>query len=429
MTPYTEYPRPPSLWEATAIASSPCEALREHLHVDVAIIGGGYTGLSTALHLAEAGVRVALVESESIGWGGSGRNGGQVIPGVKHDPEELIKLFGVEQGERLIHFAASTADTVFNLIEQHNIACQPVRQGWIQAVHASTHLKKVEHRAQQWADRGAHLEIFNQQQAQERTGSTTYVGGWIDYRAGCLHPLNYALGLKKACLQAGVQIFEQTRVKTLEQLPSGAWHVNTATGQLQAEKVVLATNAYTTPLVGQLHKTLLKAQSFVIATAPLSAELAATVLPTGAVCSDTRRSLVYFRKDAENRVVLGGRGKVSDPSNTQEWQHTEKELRQLFPQLAQTPIEYRWSGRIAITPDFMPHLHEPKPNLLIAIGYNGRGVGLATALGPHLAAYLQNPAHPLPLPITPITAIPAHFLQKLYLSAGITWYRFLDSIF
>ena len=429
MTPYTEYPSPPSLWEATAIDSTPCARLSEQLHVDVAIIGGGYTGLSTALHLAESGVRVALLESETIGWGGSGRNGGQVIPGVKHDPEELIKRFGEEQGERLIHFAASTADIVFTLIDQHNIPCHPVRQGWIQAVHTSQYLKTVEHRAQQWASRGVQLEIFNQQQAQERTGSKTYIGGWIDYRAGCLHPLNYALGLKKACLQLGVQIFENTRVSAVEQMQSGAWQLNTPKGQIQAEKVLLATNAYTSPLVGQLHKTLLKAQSFVIATAPLSAELAATVLPTGAVCSDTRRSLVYFRKDAENRVVLGGRGKVSDPRNTQEWQHTEKELRQLFPQLAQTPIEYRWSGRIAITPDFMPHLHEPKPNLLIAIGYNGRGVGLATALGPQLAAYLQNPKHPLPLPITPITAIPAHFLQKLYLSAGITWYRFLDTIF
>lgn len=428
MTPNRSQPFPSSLWHATATPVDTSPALTEPVTTDVLVIGAGFTGLSTALHLAELGVQTCVVEASQPGWGASGRNGGQVIPGLKYDPQELISRFGPERGQALVDFAGSAADVVFDLIERHGIACDPVRKGWIQTAHSDAMLKSVETRARQWMDQGAPVELLDSAEVSRRLGTSGFRGGWIDYRAGSVQPLSYARGLLTACRRAGVAVYGDSAATTLKR-EGNCWQVSLATGAtVRASRVVVATNGYTDKLWPGLKQTVLPAQSFLVATAPLPASVGDAILPNGEVSSDSRRLLVYFRRDAQGRFVLGGRGPFHDPSSATDWKHVEHAMCLMFPQLKGVPIDYRWAGRVAVTADFLPHLHEPEPGIVMALGYNGRGVAMATAMGRALARYLTGNDNALPLPFTPIKPIPFHGLQRFYMAAGVAWYRFLDSL-
>jgi len=193
---------PKSLWAATACAAPETPPLEGECTTDVAVVGGGFTGLSAALHLAEGGARTILLEAAEPGWGASGRNGGQVICGLKLDPDELIAKYGAERGERLVEFAGGAADLVFDLVSRHEIDCHAERSGWIQGVHATSKMPLAERRAEQWARRGARTEVVSRQRMAELTGTERYAGGWIDHRGGVLQPLSYARGLAAAARRA-----------------------------------------------------------------------------------------------------------------------------------------------------------------------------------------------------------------------------------
>ncbi|WP_085596476.1 MULTISPECIES: FAD-binding oxidoreductase [unclassified Pseudomonas] len=419
---------PPSLWAATAMPAEHTPALAEDREVDVAIVGAGYTGLVTALRLAQAGARVCVLDAGEPGWGASGRNGGQVIPGLKFDPEQLLAKFGPVQGEALVNAVGSAADEVFELINEYGIGCDATRKGWIQPACSSAAMQTLERRAEQWRQRGVAVELLDKAAVGRRIGSQQYVGGWVDPRAGSLHPLNYARGLARVALGLGVSLHGQSRVRQLYR-DGGQWILETGRGiRVRAPKVVLATNGYTDGLWPGLRQTVIAANSFIIATRPLPAPLRQSILPGGEVCSDARRLLLYFKQDAQGRLLLGGRGPFSEPRQDADWGHLERSLLTLFPQLAGIPIEYRWSGRVALTPSFLPQLHEPAPGLSILLGYNGRGIALSTLLGKHLAGRLIGTGQGFPFPLTPLRPIPLHGLQRLYLGAGIAWYRMLDAL-
>lgn len=419
---------PASLWAATASPAAHTPPLAESCEADVAIVGAGYTGLVTALHLAEAGVRVCVLDAGEPGWGASGRNGGQVIPGLKYDPEQLLARFGSERGEAMIAAAGGAADEVFALIERLGIQCDASRKGWIQPAASSVALRGLEQRAKQWSARGVAVELLDQPAVARRIGSQAYLGAWVDPRAGSLHPLSYARGLAAAALRAGATINGHSRVTALAR-EGQRWKLSTAQGaSVHAERVLLASNGYTDDLWPGLRQTLIAANSFIIATQPLPRHLRQSVLPGGEVCSDARRLLLYFKQDAQGRVLLGGRGPFPEPRQAGDWAHLERSLSGLFPQLAGVPIEYRWSGRVALTQDFLPRVHEPAPGLSVLLGYNGRGIALATSLGRHMARRLAGQAEDFPFPVTPVRRIPLHGLQRLYLGAGIAWYRLLDAL-
>ncbi|UMZ09741.1 FAD-binding oxidoreductase [Pseudomonas sp. MPFS] len=419
---------PPSLWAATAVPAEHTPALAEDSEVDVAIVGAGYTGLVTALRLAQAGARVCVLDAGEPGWGASGRNGGQVIPGLKFDPEQLLAKFGPVQGEALIDAVGSAADEVFELIKEHDIRCDATRKGWIQPAVSGAAMLTLEQRAEQWRQRGVAVELLDKAAVSRRIGSQQYLGGWVDPRAGSLHPMNYARGLARVALGLGVSIHGQSPVRQLRR-QGGQWVLHTGQGaRVHASRVLLATNGYTDDLWPGLRQTVIAANSLLIATQPLAEELQRSILPGGEVCSDARRLLLYFKKDAQGRLLLGGRGPFSEPGRDADWSHLERSLLSLFPQLVGTPIEYRWSGRVALTPSFLPQLHEPEPGLSILLGYNGRGIALSTLLGKQLAACLGGSSQAFLFPVTPIRPIPLHGLQRLYLGAGIAWYRLLDSL-
>lgn len=417
----------PSLWSAAATPALETPPLHASRRVDVAVIGGGFTGVSAALHLAEAGVDVCVLDAGEPGWGASGRNGGQVIPGLKHDPDALMKCFPGEQGVALVDMIGGAADVVFDLIARYGIDCDARREGWIQPAHSAAMLAAQRIRVAQWHTLGAPVEMLDRDAVTSRIGSPIYQGGWIDRRAGSLHPLNYLRGLVRAATGQGATIHGNTRVTGLRAV-AGRWQVSTSSGHtLDAARVLIATNGYTGDLWPGLRRTLIAANSFIVATAPLPEHIAATVLPGGEVASDARRLLLYFRKDAAGRLLLGGRGSFSDPNSPSAWQHLERALVRLFPQTQGVPIEYRWAGRVAVTPDAMPHVHTPAPGLTISLGYNGRGIAMATTLGRELAGHLAGRSA-LRFPVTPIRPIPFHSLQRLYFSAAVNWYRVLDRL-
>lgn len=421
------FPLEPSLWAATAVAPPQTSPLVTSVSTEIVVIGGGYAGLSTALHLAERGFKPIVLEAREVGFGGSGRNGGQVIPGLKYDPDELIAKFGRERGERLIAFGGGTADAVFGLIDKYAMDVPHVRNGWIQGAHTPEGLEQVRRRAEQWGRRGVQVRVLDESEAGRLLGSRRYVGGWIDGRGGGIHPLSYARELARAAQAAGGTIHTQSPAISIAQ-NSGRWTVRTASGAtVTADRVVLCTNGYTRGLWPRLHETIIPANSFQIATAPLPEDLRSSILPEGHVSSDTRKLLLYFRLDHTGRLLMGGRGPFREPKGPEDWAHLERIVGKLFPKVKDVPVEFRWCGRVAITRDFLPHLHEPAPGLLIDIGCQGRGVGMQTAMGQAMANYIATgDAEVLPVPLSPIRPLPLHALHKLYVSAVIAWYRLND---
>lgn len=423
------YPLSHSLWAATASAAPETHVLQASLRADVAIVGAGFCGLSTALHLAEAGARVVVLDAQEIGFGGSGRNGGQVIPGIKYDPSEIVAKFGAEQGQKVIDFVGGTADTVFDLIEKHAMDVPHVRRGWIQGAHTAAALQLAERRVRDWRAQGVAARMLDKAAVSALLGTDAYLGGWLDPRGGGIQPLSFAYGLAKAAQQRGVSIHTGSAVTSLAP-ERGGWTLKTAAGaEVHAEQVVLATNGYTDGLWPHLQKTIIDANSFQIATEPLPPAIRSTILPEGQVSSDARNLLLYFRLDHAGRLLMGGRGTFAepDPRAPRSWAHLDNVVRKLFPQTEGVAIAHRWCGHVAITQDFLPHIHTPAPGLTIDIGCQGRGVGLQTRMGQALAESIRtrNPAV-LPFAPTPIRPFPFHALRRVYLAAAVAWYRLTD---
>jgi len=421
------FPLAPSLWHATAPAAAPTPPLAADRTADVCVIGAGYAGLSTALHLAEAGVSVVVLEAHEPGWGGSGRNGGQVIPGIKYDPSEIEAKYGPDAGEAMTRFVGATADLVFDLIARHGMEVPHIRAGWIQAAHTPAMVETAKRRSGEWQARGVDAEFLDTGRAERLLGTDRYLGGWIDRRAGAVQPLAYARGLAKAALAAGAVIHGESRAVALDRMDT-SWRVRTAQGAtVTAPRLVIATNGYTGDLIPKLRQTVIRPNSFIVATEPLGDNLGGTILPEGQVTSDTRQLLLYFRKDHTGRLLMGGRGPFREPRDASDWAHLERVISKLYPQAKDAPFSYRWCGRVALTRDFLPHLHEPEPGLLVDIGCMGRGVGLQTAMGKAMAGYIATGDRSrLPFPVVPIKPLPLHALNELYVSAIITWYRLTD---
>jgi glycine/D-amino acid oxidase-like deaminating enzyme len=420
-------PLPPSLWVATARPPPATPPLDMSRQADVAIVGAGYSGLAAALHLAEAGASVAVLETGEPGWGASGRNGGQVIPGLKSDPDELVAMFGPEAGEHLVRVAGGAPDTVFALIARHAIECEARRCGWIQPAFAAGDLGLIARRAEQWQRRGAPVAVLDRDTVRQLVGSPIYHGGWIDRRAGSVQPLSYSRGLARAAQKAGALICGGSRVIALAR-DGGRWKLTTAHGPtVSAERVLLATNGYTDALWPRLRQTIIAANSFQVATERLPDALRGTVLPEGHVASDTRKLLLYYRCDHHGRLIMGGRGSFREPAGPRDYRHLEMMIGLLFPQLKGTRCEFYWTGRVALTRDHVPHVHQPAPGLTVFLGYNGRGVAMATTLGVMVAKNLIAPAdNALPLPITRIRPIPLHSLHRIYATSILQMYRLRD---
>ncbi len=417
-----------SLWTATANSTPDCPPLEGEAEADVAVVGGGFCGLSAALHLAEAGLSVRLLEAETPGWGASGRNGGQVNPGLKEDPDTVEAQFGPDLGARMVALGGNAADLVYDLIARYGIDCAAARPGWLQPAHDAAGLATVRRRVDQWSRRGQPVRLLDARQTADLLGAEGYLGAMLDERGGSLHPLNYALGLATAAQRAGAVLHGHSRALRLETV--GAEHVlHTERGRLRARRVLLCTNGYTDDLVPVLQRTLVPVRSVQVATAPLSDNLRRGILPQGHAASDSRRLLLYFRLDPQGRFVMGGRGDYGSAGTARQMEMLRQAARKLYPQLSQADWTHQWGGYVAITTDHYPHMDEVAPGVMAGVGFNGRGVAMATALGKVLADWAAGvPEAELPFPVTRPRPIPFHGLRKPAVRATVAWYRLRDRL-
>lgn len=423
----SQFSRP--VWRRPDRVALPDQPITAPERVDLAVVGGGLQGLSTAYFAALKGLSVRVIEARALGEGASGLNGGQVIPGLKFDPDWILEHFGEERGHALIDFSAQSADVVFDLIAAHGLDVEHTRSGWIYAAHTQAALAVAEERNRQWRARGADVLLLNGAETALLTGAGGYLGGWLDRRAGAINPLAFTLELARLATEAGARIATGVAATRLRRT-SHEWQIETTTGPVvSARTVLVATNAYSDGLVPGLARSLVPLHSFQIATAPLTLEQQAMILPHGQAVSDSRRIVVYYRKSPEGRLVLGGRGRMGAPRSESDWQHLRQALVRLFPVLDGVAIEHRWFGRVAMTLDHLPHIHEPEKGLLAVAGCQGRGVALMTALGPRLADFIEggDPAV-LPFPVSPIRPIPFHALRQIGVGAVVTWSRMRDAL-
>lgn len=422
---------PASLWAATASPAPDYARLTGAEDCDVAIIGAGFTGLSAALHLARQGGKVIVLEANEPGWGASGRNGGQVITGLKHNPDDLKETFGPVMGERIAQSMGRAADLVFSLIDKYSIDCHANRSGWIQAAHGpKAYDDLVVPRCRQWQARGIAARLLGRAEIAAMIGSRpeAYHGGWFDPRGGTLQPLSYARGLASAAITEGAKVCAQSKVETLER-DGDHWNVKLVRGSVRARQVIMATNAYTGPLWGHLERTIIPVSSFQIATHPLDAATRQRILPGGQGVADTRRLLLYFRLDHQGRFVMGGRSPVDDNPAKSDAAPLQAAIRRIFPGLDASEIDHVWSGKVAITRDSLPHLHILAPDLIAALGCNGRGVAMCTMMGRIISDLASGTApEDLAFPVTAPNAFALHEFRKIGVFAVSQYYRLLDRL-
>lgn len=404
-------------------------ALSRDTETEVAIVGGGYTGLSTALHLAEAGRKVTLLEAYQPGWGASGRNGGQLNPGLKYDPSTIVGMFGKEKGKAMVDFAWSSTEQTAQLIRRLGIDCALRLNGTLRAAARGQDAAAVRRSQEDMAGFGMPVEWIGRDELAGTVGHGRYHGAFLDRRGGDLDPLRYSRGLAKAGALAGATIHGDSRALRLER-DKGGWKLATAAGTLRAGRVLVCCNGYADDLVPGLRKALVPVFSSVLASAPLPPELAATILPGRQVLYESGLVTVYYRVDERNRLVIGGRGPMRPIDSPATLGPVARHAFALWPALAETGWQTAWNGRVAVTTDHMPHVHEIAPGLVAAYGYNGRGVALASALGRPLAAFLAGEiaAAELPIPPSGMQPIRFHRFWPLGVHATIAWSRFRNAL-
>jgi glycine/D-amino acid oxidase-like deaminating enzyme len=419
---------PNSVWAATAPAPIETTPLEGDVTADVVIVGAGYTGLSTALHLAPA-VDTVVLEASEIGFGASGRNNGLAIPTLaKADPEEILRVFGPEKGETTIALIRDSAKLVFDLIREHDMELAGEQNGWIQPAHSPGRMRLVEQRMKEWTSRGAKADLLSREALRDLIGSDAWHGGWIAREGGTVHPMAYARGLAKAAAGKGARIHTRSPASTLERTPKG-WVIRTPAGSVTAERVVLATNAYSDDLWPRLRRTFVPVKTWQMATKPLSGNVRKSVLPGRHALSDTRGDLEFARYDWEGRLVSGASLIFDVNSEERLKSSVGARLKRNFPQLGDVEWDYVWSGFLAMTPDFLPRLHVLAPGVFSWLGCNGRGVALATAMGPVLAELARggSPAD-APLPIMEPRPLPLHGLVTRFARSDLWRRRRLDAL-
>jgi glycine/D-amino acid oxidase-like deaminating enzyme len=419
----------------TTVAMTQVEASRPLPEsVDVAVIGAGFTGLSAARTLAKRGARVAVLESETIGWGASSRNGGMVLTGMKLGVNQLISMYGRELTQRMYAASLGTIECVEQIVRDENIACDFARSGHLEVACKQKHFDDYARQAEVIAREFNHeLRVVQRNELSAEIGSNIYYGGMVDETSVGLNPARYVAGLASAALKAGAEIFEHARVESLQrQSREGetGWKIATSRGALWAEQVFVGTSGYTGRATPALQKKIIPIGSFIITTEVLPEKLAQELSPRNRMIYDSKNYLYYYRLTPDRRMLFGGRAAFF-PENDQTVRRSAEILRRgmidVYPQLSDAKVEYVWGGTLDFAFDIMPHAGQ-MDGMYYAVGYAGHGVAMATYQGQKIAELIagdkpENPFVGIPFPGAPLGLYNG---KPWFLPFAGVWYKFLD---
>ena len=415
-----------SLWDETSEEIFQASPMAADVTTDLAIVGGGYTGLSTALHAAEKGLEACVLEARQIGYGGSGRNVGLVNAGLWLPPQDVRAKLGGERGARLVALLGDGPNCVMSLIERHQIRCELTRSGTIHAAHSQSGFKDLSRRAEEWTRLGAPVRLLSRQEAAEKIGSSAFYGGLLDARAGTINPMGYVRGLARAAHAAGARIYTGATVTRLVKQAEG-WLLETGAGVVRAKSVVLATNAYSDDLWPGLKSSFVPIHYFQVATVPLGARVA-DILPERQGIWDTGQIMFSLRRDMADRLIIGSMGAVigGEKGLSERW--AARKLGRLFPDLGPVEFEKSWHGQIAMTGDHLPRIHRLDEGLYTPIGYNGRGIAPGTVFGKAMADLIAGGSEAdLPMPVTGVKPEATRSLKAGFYQAAFSANQVLKS--
>ncbi len=404
--------------------------------VEVAIIGSGFTGLSAARTLAARGAKVAVLESHTIGWGASSRNGGMVLTGLKLSAETLAARYGMEATKRMYAASLASIDLVEQIVREEKIDCNFSRCGHLEVAckqsHFDTYARSVEIIARDFSHQ---MQIIPKNQLRGEIGSDIYYGGIIDTVSAGLNPARYVAGLGRAALNAGALIYESTRVESIQQATSNGargFQITTSRGKLFANEVFVGTSGYTTSATPTLRKKIIPIGSFIIATERLPEDLARELSPRNRMIYDSKHYLHYYRLTPDNRMLFGGRAAFF-PETKDTIRRSSEILRrgmiEVYPKLRDTKIDYAWGGTLDFCFDTMPHAGQ-MDGIYYALGYAGHGVAMATYLGAKIAEQISggvndNPYADIPFPGAPLGLYNG---RPWFLPFAGAYYKLLDWI-
>lgn len=416
-----------SYWHDSAPPLQTIPELQGDVRADVAIVGAGYTGLSAALHLAEKGIDVVVLDANEPGWGASGRNNGQVVAALKHEPHEIEQQFGKERAGRLIQAIGDAPQLVFDLIEKYRMRVPGNRRGIITAAHSLPKLAALQRRNEAWAARGVELQWLDHAQLAARVGSDYYFGGTFDPRGGAINPLAFARELAHAVLQQRGRIYQRAHVTGIRK-EGDRWLAHTDGGSVRAERVIIATNGYTDNLWPGLKRTVLPARTPQLVSEPLPEEIWRRILPGGETLSDTKARILGIRIHPDGRIHFGGGGASPGADREAPYANIRRQSQAIFPFLDKVRWAYRWSGFVALTPDRYPRLFELAPGVTSVLGYSGRGLGTGILMGKELAAWAsgESDIDALALPLSHYRELPYYPLKNLAIDLALGYYAWQD---
>lgn len=407
------------LWEASAPPPPFTSPLTGEISADAVVVGAGFTGLSAALHLAEQGLRVAVLEAAQIGFGGSGRNVGLVNAGMWVMPSTLIGVLGDVNGARLLEQLGDAPSLVFELVERYKMDCQAVRNGTLHCAVGAEGLREITERNRQWEALGAPVELLDAEATYLKVGTRAFSGSLLDLRAGTIQPLAYARSLARAAMSQGASIFTRSPVVAADDL-GDQWRIRTPDGYVAAPWVIVATNAYSRNVWESLRTELVRLPYFNLATAPLTDELKRAILPDREGLWDTCSVLSSLRLDHAGRLIFGSVGALRGTGTAIHGGWGRRALVKLFPQLRHVKFEHKWYGWIGMTANSLPRFHCLGRNIYSMSGYNGRGIAPGTTFGRDLARLVsgQVTATDLSLPVSDMTRPGFRVIKEAYYEIG-----------
>lgn len=421
-----------SLWASTAEPLRDFPVLSGERQADVIIIGAGYTGLSAAHHIARSGLAPVVLEANRPGWGASGRNGGVITAKFRLSFREIDAAHGRAMAQRMYEIAHESTDMVEELVSEFAISgARLTRTGQVKAAHNHVTLQVAIDEAN-WMKRemgDAEVRILDAREVREETGSEAFVGGVLNPGSGGIHPLNYVRGLADGVARRGVPVYQDSPVLKLRR-EGGGIVAETPRGAVRAKQAIIATNSYSdlTNATRHMQRTLVPFRSAIIATGTLPRNLAGRLMPTGRTYTETKRMMRWFRM-VDNRVIFGGRGAFGKQDSESAFDALRKAMIGIFPELADVPLAYKWSGLVGMTLDSVPHIGRLDDRTLFAMGYNGAGVAMSSLMGRYLAAFVRGETPEVGLlDASRLKAMPFYPLREPAVRMVAGWYQFLDAI-